>query len=609
MLSPNKNRLDYGEQLIPPKGFALSRAIATSFSLDLNTLLTVPIAMCFGQTLEGDVEDMRVALFEALTQLEDKLTVFYQQGNIKLPVKFNSLFGLLEPCLQPVVPDAGSGNSVFSSFHPKIWLLRFESLDDPETTKYRLIVLSRNLTFDRSWDLAAVLEGDTKKRRHRANLSLIHFFEELYANSGNISFNEVIAPEELARVHWRLPDNIRSAEFLSTLFDDNGSRQPPISLNAENQALMVVSPFIRSGQTASALEWLKTFAPDQKRFLFSRAEELNLLGKEKLKGWTCYAFNELLVDAEELEEMEVSSFAEHDLSLHGKLIVADETDCVSSWHLGSANATQAALGDGSAAPRNTEFMLKLVGDKEKIGIEMLKQQWTNESNTGLFVEFEPSDDMEMVDNEATEKALRKLEYDIIQADWHLTVNEGMSDNVFDLQLAGPRIDIPNNHSVQVTTLSVVQFRALAVDIQWHHLKASQISALLHFEISMNGNVMKNLVVQSELVLNCEIERKRAITSEIMANSAQFMRYIAFLLQVEPTKQDLFNSTVHHTGQGDTPAIFDKNSVLFEKLMRATATEPELLIRIHKLQSRVEQSIIPDEFKALWQVFSRFVPQK
>ena len=95
----------------------------------------------------------------------------------------------------------------------------------------------------------------------------------------------------------------------------------------------------------------------------------------------------------------------------------------------------------------------------------------------------------------------------------------------------------------------------------------------------------------------------------MTNSAQFMRYIAFLLQVEPTKQDLFNSTVHHTGQVDTPAIFDKNSVLFEKLMRATATEPELLTRIHKLQSRVEQSIIPVEFKALWQVFSRFVPQK
>lgn len=61
MLSPNKNRLDYGEHLIPPKGYELARAIATTFSLDLNTLLTVPIAMCFGHTLEGDVEDMRVA--------------------------------------------------------------------------------------------------------------------------------------------------------------------------------------------------------------------------------------------------------------------------------------------------------------------------------------------------------------------------------------------------------------------------------------------------------------------------------------------------------------------------------------------------------------------
>ena len=45
MLAPDKCRIDYGEQLIAPEGFELSQAIATTYSLDLNTLLTVPIAM------------------------------------------------------------------------------------------------------------------------------------------------------------------------------------------------------------------------------------------------------------------------------------------------------------------------------------------------------------------------------------------------------------------------------------------------------------------------------------------------------------------------------------------------------------------------------------
>ena len=43
MLDVKHNRLDYGELLIPPTGFRLSRAIATTFSLDLNTLLSIPM--------------------------------------------------------------------------------------------------------------------------------------------------------------------------------------------------------------------------------------------------------------------------------------------------------------------------------------------------------------------------------------------------------------------------------------------------------------------------------------------------------------------------------------------------------------------------------------
>ena len=41
-------------------------------------------------------------------------------------------------------------------FHPKCWLLRFAPEYDDEPVRYRLLVLSRNLTFDRSWDVALV---------------------------------------------------------------------------------------------------------------------------------------------------------------------------------------------------------------------------------------------------------------------------------------------------------------------------------------------------------------------------------------------------------------------------------------------------------------------
>ncbi|EGR0268656.1 phospholipase D family protein [Vibrio alginolyticus] len=607
MLVPDKNRLDYGEQLIAPEGYELTHAIATTYSLDLNTLLTVPIAMCFGHTLEGSVEHMRIALLEALGMLGDKLTVFYQQGNIKLPDKYNSLFGLLESSLIPVVPNSGESNSAFSSFHPKLWLLRFKSPDETKNVKYRLIVLSRNLTFDRCWDLSAVINGESRGKRKPANRPLIDFFDEVYRGSSTLSFDEVIDPEELIRVHWDNPDNMSKFSFLSTIFDDDNKRQRPVHLEHGNQAMLAVSPFIRGGGKVGALDWLRTFAPDNQRYLFSRKEELDMAGEKALDGWHCYALNEHLVDAEENEEMDQSPFVENDLNLHAKLLVVDETDSTTSWHLGSANTTQAAMGDASNSPRNNEFMLRLTGSKDHIGVYSLIKQWVNEHGTGLFTKHEFSE-LEETEGEDSDRALRLLEFSLISADWKLEVDL-CGDDEYQLTLNGALLDIPSSFDVKVSTLSASQPRALAREVVWDSLKLSQISALIHFEISENDSVVKNLVVQAEIIFNCKLDRGKAITNELLENRSQFMSYISMLLHIDPSKQDLMNSAGKGDGEGAGVVLFTKDSVIYEKLMRAAALSPDLLERIDRLQAQVDEKIIPDEFKTLWGVFSSFVPSK
>ncbi|EHK2870872.1 phospholipase D family protein [Vibrio parahaemolyticus] len=609
MLVPDKNRLDYGEQLIAPEGYELTHAIATTYSLDLNTLLTVPIAMCFGHTLEGSVEHMRIALLEALGMLGDKLTVFYQQGNIKLPDKYNSLFGLLENSLYPVVPNAGESNSAFSSFHPKLWLLRFKSPDENQNVKYRLIVLSRNLTFDRSWDLSAVINGESRGKRKPANWSLVDFFDEVYRGSSKQSFDDVIDPQELVRVHWDKPDNISELGFLSTIFDDDNKRQRPVHLEHGNQTMLAVSPFIRGGGKVGALDWLSTFVPDGQRYLFSRKEELDIAGEKALDGWHCYALNEHLIDAEENEEMDQSPFVENDLNLHAKLLVVDETDSTSSWHLGSANTTQAAMGDASNSPRNNEFMLRLTGSKDHIGVHSLIKQWVNEHGIGLFTKHEFSE-LEENENEDedSDRALRLLEFSLISADWELEVDLS-GDDEYQLTLNGDLVEIPPSFDVKVSTLSASQPRALARGVIWDSFKPSQISALIHFEISENDSVVKNLIVQAEIKFHCKLDRRKAITNELLENRSQFMSYIAMLLHIDPSKQDLMNSAGKGDGEGAGGLFFTKDSVIYEKLMRAAALSPDLLERIDRLQAQVDEKIIPDEFKTLWGVFSSFVPSK
>ncbi len=259
MLNPSVDRLDYGEKLQAPEGFQLSYAVATSYSLELDTLLCLPLALSLNGTLEGNPHGGKLAALEGIRQLKGRLKVFFQQGNIKVPSTFTPLFTLLEPCLVPMVPSGG-----FSSFHPKIWLLRFTN--DTRQVRYRLLVLSRNLTFDRSWDLAVALEGEVAKESSRENEGLLELLQELAPFARHKDKALDFAPafslfkKELPRVVWQKPNGFRE---LKTLLGK--AQQVPLDLGSSTNTVLVISPFLH----AEALDMLKERG--ERHWLFSRA--------------------------------------------------------------------------------------------------------------------------------------------------------------------------------------------------------------------------------------------------------------------------------------------------------------------------------------------------
>src|SRR5688500_4132137 len=86
MLDP-QNRQLLRDVLRPPAGFEFDRAVVTTYSLDLMTLLTVPLAFTFFQLKdeEGPLAADPLALLEALRRHARNLTVFCQAGQIHLP--------------------------------------------------------------------------------------------------------------------------------------------------------------------------------------------------------------------------------------------------------------------------------------------------------------------------------------------------------------------------------------------------------------------------------------------------------------------------------------------------------------------------------------------
>lgn len=115
MLHPKNNRIDYGEQLIPPDGYESARAIGTSYSLDLEALMIVPVALFYAQKLDGTTDDYD--MLDAITKAADKISVCYQNGQLKVPQKYHHLIAYWESGIEPV----NMPNHV-NSFHPKVWI-------------------------------------------------------------------------------------------------------------------------------------------------------------------------------------------------------------------------------------------------------------------------------------------------------------------------------------------------------------------------------------------------------------------------------------------------------------------------------------------------------
>jgi len=144
----------YLDTLRPPAGFTLDRAVGTTYSLNLEILLTIPLgfAMLDWENKQGALTRDPVALLHALRECADRVTVFCQAGMIAAPARHHPLFVHLESMIvQANAPD------LRGELHAKTWLLRFK--DESQQVMYRFICLSRNLTADRSWERRPSQDG------------------------------------------------------------------------------------------------------------------------------------------------------------------------------------------------------------------------------------------------------------------------------------------------------------------------------------------------------------------------------------------------------------------------------------------------------------------
>lgn len=352
MLQPNERRHLF-ESLRPPSDYVLDCAIGTTYTLDLLALLTAPIAFTSFDLISEDrqLSTNPQALLATLQQYAERISIFYQAGMIA-PLKSKSplLLSYLEESLIQVNPPQGI-------FHPKIWTLRFVAENSP--VLYRFLCLSRNLTFDRSWDTVLTLDGQVQDKEVSENFALSNFIRQLPTLSFHKPRDRVQAhvdciQSELNYVEFEKPPGFETIRFHPLGFEDS-----TFPLTEPIDRLLVISPFVSD----RGLKQLSEFG--QNNILISRTEELDKLsGKSRDRFSQIYQMN--LAASIQTEELEEETEQEPLSGLHAKLYVADAGRKARIW-TGSANATYPAF------QKNVEFLVELVGDKTTYGIDALLQ--------------------------------------------------------------------------------------------------------------------------------------------------------------------------------------------------------------------------------------------
>jgi len=608
MLDP-QDRVVFHEALEPPEGFVLDEGIGTTYSLDLITLLSAPLAFTSfeWEDSQGQPTSNPVLLLEALRRHIDRLTIFCQAGRIAVPAKPNPLFGFLERGVVEVTSPDPEG-----VFHPKVWVLRFANPETAEV-RYRVICLSRNITDDPSWDLSVVLEGPLKDRKvaFATNHPLGDFIKALPQLAHRACPDEARARAE------RMAAEIRKVEFQGQdedPFDEYAFHPIGIDRYKGNPLPeawargLVISPFIDATTARELAEGRRGSV------LVSRAEELDRIPKQALKDWDRIYVLSSQADGEH-EPGHPSDGADTDKpqGLHAKLFVCEDGwDC--SLFVGSANATGAAFG------KNVEFLVELIGKKSRLGVDQILVPPDGQASMlSLLQEYQSPE--EPVDDRIERKLddlLEAARSAMVQAGWELRASaEGPVG--WRLRLVRPSGDdlaIPDDVAVRVWPVSFpAETTARAVErgtmeVEFPVSGVTSLTTFLGCEVTARYEGVEQAVrfALSLPLVGAPAGRREGILRNILDDPQKVLRFLQFLLFDEDSDPMADPGTAAEAnGTGGSAA--QDGFVLLESLLRALAHDPKRLDEVDKLlkelgdgpegQSRIPTGLL-EIWPAIWQ---------
>lgn len=581
MLSPEARAVAI-DFLRPPPGFTLDQAVLTTFSLDLEALLALPLAVL--AHADGGVEEVLsdpLLLLEALREAGDRIHVFVDQGGIAIPRTERSLYAMLEASVHLVrAPNGGA-------FHPKVWIARFRHED--ETALIRVAVLSRNLTYDNSWDIALTSEAAPKGKRRQRNSRALGELLRLLPGSAVSPVTDavVVSLEALAseaeRCAFPSPDGFPdSVEF--HLLGESGRDGKLWLPRANGLRLLAISPFVAPGAAESLAATV-----DGHKTLISRQDALDAMPEASLASW-----DDVLVLSEAAGAELDDESTEQPEGLHAKL-VAVEHGHKASWFAGSANLTNAAYRN-----RNVEVMASITAGKWRNGIDTFLESGFRE-----LCEPYRRKPPEAIAHELAE-ARERLEAarDALLADDALRIDCSSGENGWHWRLDG-EVKLPEGVQIHAWPVSLdgQTARELPLPLEWN-LPIERLTAFVAFRISVVGIKVDDVRLTLLLPATGMPENRMSVVLRSLIDSPE--RFLQFLRALLGGLDGLVDWSWESgaTGEALNWGSGLGGESLLEDLVRIAAREPRRLDPVRRLIEDLRQTpegrkVVDDDLIAVW----------
>lgn len=579
----NTNRVDYGSLLIEDIEYELEHAVCLTYSLDMEALLGIPLCLGMRCEMTSSQRSNPLYVLEAIRRTGKKLSVFCNAGCIKVPKSESRLFALMENCIHEVRMPNFKYN-----FHPKVWVAQYRNTVDSRTL-IKVIVMSRNLTFDQSMDMAVEMAGFVGEKPNSKNQPLADMlqFVSQFDNKKS-TINELI--KNLMHVaQFELLDCFDTYNFHSfgiygksengiKKIVNKGTFRPANSLFKNCSSLMVVSPFLTESTVLDILQGVERKCLITRDLSVTRGI-FSAFNNNPDDG--IWVVDPVFSSNDALEDNESYGFADRDI--HAKVYYTEKYGEPHKLYVGSLNASYNAFNN------NVEFLVELSYKSYHSSYWSIKNDFIPEKESPFIKMLSFTE--KSSDDTAKEVDFREEIYSITSAE--VVSNDGK----FSLKVYS------NTEYVGVTIRPFylkVSAKPLTKEVDFEDVALNNLSNM--FIITKNG---QECLIKLNVLNMPEQEREDAIFNYIIKNRPMFMTYMRYLLD-----EDFYDTVgfeemlARESGENDYSEGygFDIEPDIYEKMLRAAADNPERFDAMYEVVEKLEDNVIGEEFRQLLDIF-------